>query len=134
MYHCNLDAVYIYLDSKNPETIGLTGSMYLADKLYEEKFTVAVSTTPCVGLKLSCTELAKNQSTCLPDGHLDIHCRFTVSSYENQMSKKTGKVMKTLEPLKDSMARLLNDSTLSDVVIKSGNETFHCHKIILTHR
>ena len=125
--------VCVYLVSNLPEVVGLTGSMCFGNRLEEETFTLPIWRSLCASIRVGRTKLAQEQSTYLPEGHLDIHCRFTVSSYEKKKSRIRA-ATKTPEPLKESMQRLLSDPTLSDLVINSGNEKFHCHKIILANR
>ena len=131
----SVNDVGVYLVNKNLENVGVSASIYLANQVHKKEFSAVVKANGGRGFPsfLSRETLADNKSSYLPAGHLDIICRFTFYVYKNM--KPVGDVaLFSKEPLKISMERLLCDTTLSDIIITSGNESFPCHRSILANR
>ena len=121
--------------NKNLENVGVSASISLANQVHKKEFSAVVKANGGRGFPsfLSRETLADNKSSYLPAGHLDIICRFTFYVYKNM--KPVGDVaLFSKEPLKISMERLLCDTTLSDIIIMSGSESFPCHRSILANR
>ena len=130
----SVNDVGVYLVNKNLENVGVSASIYLANQVHKKEFSAVVKANGGRGFPsfLSRETLVDNKSTYLPAGHLDIICRFTFYVYKNM--KPVGNALFSKEPLKISMERLLCDTTLSDIIITSGNESFPCHRSILANR
>ena len=131
----NESGVGIFLINNNSEKVGVSATFYLANQFRKTEFYKAMDAHSNWGYTsyITIKELIQNRAVCLPEGHLDIHCKFTFYIHEKKLpSEATTDV--TLESLKDSMQRLLIDATLSDTTILCGEEKFHCHGSILANR
>ena len=129
--------VGLYLVSRNDEIVDVDGSFYLANfsKWNSFKGVLTTDADGDVGVKSFVTrsELARRKSTLVKDGKLDIHCTFKFS-VRSEAKPKIELKPHAPEPLRDSLHRLLTDTSLSDTTINCGNEEIRCHKSILANR
>jgi hypothetical protein len=77
------------------------------------------------------TFLASDSNTFLPEGHLKIHCDFTIIHSDLVSSISTSSPETSSDTLRQSMEKLLTDPTLSDFKVVCGEETVACHRNIL---
>jgi hypothetical protein len=131
------DNVGVFLQNENNAAIQLKYTLSILDKVgkkvVEENLTKLLPAHDSWGYPefITRTLLASDSKTFLPEGHLMIHCDFTIVHSDLVSSISTSSPETSSDTLRQSMEKLLTDPTLSDFKVVCGEETVRCHKNIL---
>jgi len=124
----------LYLMNQKPEPVDVKVDLRIGSKV--SAFTHSYETVGGYGFCSLLTNdlLLANRNDYLPDGNLNIQCKFVIIHTSSVIVKDLEGVDEEKDDLCKSMEKLLDDDTLADFEIVSGSEVFPCHKSILANQ
>ena len=133
------EEVGFFIYNRNDEELNIKATFSLLGsggaRFNEWSFTNTLAAKAGLGIHKLTTlaELAANQQTKLPGGHLQLRVDFTIYLHDPG-SAAPRRTWAPRESLQDSMGRLMRDSDTSDFKIVCGDEAFPCHQNIMANK
>ena len=124
----------IYLMNQKPESIDVKAEIKIGNKV--STFTHSYDSLGGFGFSslLTSSQLQSNRNEYLPNGNLNIECKFFIIHSSSVIAKDVEQVSEEKDDLCISMEKLLEEETLADFDIICGLEWFPCHKSILANQ
>ena len=124
----------IYLMNQKPESVYVKAEITVGTKV--STFIHSYDSLGGFGFSslLTSSQLLSNRNEYLPNGNLNIKCKFFIIHTSSVIAKDVGQVSETKDDLCRSMEKLLEEDTLTDFDIICGLEWFPCHKSVLANR